>query len=230
MVDAAIGGKTGVNLPEGKNLVGAFHQPRAVLADPALLRRCPDREYRCGLGEVAKYALLGDDELAAPARRARRRPARPRPGRAHRGDRPLRARPRPRSSRPTSSSARAAARVAQLRPHARARARDARPTTRSRTARRSRSGSCSRRTSRPRSSASRRARSTRAERPGARARAAGARAAGLARPTSCSTVMARDKKAEGGLTFVLPGPNGIERVDDPDRAALDKAFARRHRE
>jgi 5-deoxy-5-amino-3-dehydroquinate synthase len=65
MVDASIGGKTAVNLPEGKNLVGAFHQPIAVLADPALLATLPEREYRCGLGEIAKYALLGDDELAA---------------------------------------------------------------------------------------------------------------------------------------------------------------------
>jgi 3-dehydroquinate synthase len=63
MVDAAIGGKTAVNLPEGKNLVGAFHQPLAVLADPTVLASLPDREYRCGLGEVAKYALLGDRDL-----------------------------------------------------------------------------------------------------------------------------------------------------------------------
>jgi 3-dehydroquinate synthase len=61
MVDAAIGGKTGVNLPEGKNLVGAFHQPLAVLADPSVLATLPDREYRCGLGEVAKYALMEED-------------------------------------------------------------------------------------------------------------------------------------------------------------------------
>ena len=61
MVDAAIGGKTGVNLPEGKNLVGAFHQPLAVLADPSVLVSLPDREYRCGLGEVAKYALIEGD-------------------------------------------------------------------------------------------------------------------------------------------------------------------------
>jgi 3-dehydroquinate synthase len=58
MVDAAIGGKTGVNLPEGKNLVGAFHQPIAVLADPTVLTTLPAREYACGLGEVAKYALM----------------------------------------------------------------------------------------------------------------------------------------------------------------------------
>jgi 3-dehydroquinate synthase len=67
MVDAAIGGKTGVNLPEGKNLVGAFHQPLAVLADPAALVTLPEREYRCGLGEIAKYALMGDDFVSACA-------------------------------------------------------------------------------------------------------------------------------------------------------------------
>ena len=73
-VDAAIGGKTGVNLPEGKNLVGAFHQPLAVLCDVDTLATLPDREYRAGLGEVAKYALMtgnapgpgmGDAELSA---------------------------------------------------------------------------------------------------------------------------------------------------------------------
>jgi 5-deoxy-5-amino-3-dehydroquinate synthase len=61
MVDSAIGGKTGVNLPEGKNLVGAFHQPRAVFANPHVLQTLADREYRCGLGEIAKYTLMGDD-------------------------------------------------------------------------------------------------------------------------------------------------------------------------
>ncbi len=60
MVDAAIGGKTAVNLPEGKNLVGAFHQPIGVLADTDTLASLPEQEYRSGLGEVAKYALLGD--------------------------------------------------------------------------------------------------------------------------------------------------------------------------
>jgi 5-deoxy-5-amino-3-dehydroquinate synthase len=57
-IDAAIGGKTGVNLPEGKNLLGAFHQPAAVVADVDTLRTLPEREYRAGLGEVAKYALI----------------------------------------------------------------------------------------------------------------------------------------------------------------------------
>ncbi len=62
-VDAAIGGKTAVNLPEGKNLVGAFHQPRAVLADVTTLASLPEREFRSGLAEVAKYALTLDASL-----------------------------------------------------------------------------------------------------------------------------------------------------------------------
>lgn len=58
-VDAAIGGKTGVNIPEGKNLVGAFWQPSAVLCDTGVLPTLPTREWASGRGEVAKYALLG---------------------------------------------------------------------------------------------------------------------------------------------------------------------------
>ncbi len=57
-IDAAVGGKTGVDLPEGKNLVGAFHQPVGVVADVGTLETLPEREYRSGLGEVAKYALI----------------------------------------------------------------------------------------------------------------------------------------------------------------------------
>lgn len=63
-IDAAIGGKTGVNLPEGKNLVGAFWQPSAVICDIAALRSLPLREYRSGLGEMAKYAFLGVGNIA----------------------------------------------------------------------------------------------------------------------------------------------------------------------
>ncbi len=67
MVDAAIGGKTGVNLPEGKNLVGAFWQPSGVICDLTALATLPDRETRCGLGEMSKYHFLtGDDLLAMP--------------------------------------------------------------------------------------------------------------------------------------------------------------------
>jgi 5-deoxy-5-amino-3-dehydroquinate synthase len=64
-IDAAIGGKTGVNLPEGKNLVGAFWQPVAVLCDTEVLETLPPREYRNGLGELAKYHFLGGDNLDA---------------------------------------------------------------------------------------------------------------------------------------------------------------------
>jgi 5-deoxy-5-amino-3-dehydroquinate synthase len=63
-IDAAIGGKTGVNLPEGKNLVGSFWQPSAVLCDTEVLQTLPPREYRNGLGEMAKYAFLGVPGLA----------------------------------------------------------------------------------------------------------------------------------------------------------------------
>ena len=62
-IDAAIGGKTGVNLPEGKNLVGAFWQPAAVLCDTSTLDTLPAREMRCGLGEMAKYHFLGGEDL-----------------------------------------------------------------------------------------------------------------------------------------------------------------------
>ncbi len=62
-VDAAIGGKTGVNLPEGKNLVGAFWQPAAVLSDTDVLTTLPEREWRSGRGEMAKYRFLGVDDL-----------------------------------------------------------------------------------------------------------------------------------------------------------------------
>ncbi|HEY1467364.1 MAG TPA: iron-containing alcohol dehydrogenase, partial [Acidimicrobiales bacterium] len=61
-VDAAIGGKTGVNLPEGKNLVGAFWQPSAVLCDTAALSTLPQREWASGRGEMAKYAFLAVSE------------------------------------------------------------------------------------------------------------------------------------------------------------------------
>ena len=63
MADAAIGGKTAVNLPEGKNLLGAFHQPRFVLADIASLRTLPDREWGCGLGEVIKSGMTASPAL-----------------------------------------------------------------------------------------------------------------------------------------------------------------------
>lgn len=62
-IDSSIGGKTGVNLPEGKNLVGAFHQPRLVITDPQLLKTLTARQYRAGLYEAIKYGVIGDEML-----------------------------------------------------------------------------------------------------------------------------------------------------------------------
>lgn len=62
-VDSSVGGKTAVNLPEGKNQVGAFYQPLAVFCDPDVLRTLTPEEYRCGCAEVIKYGVLGDSEF-----------------------------------------------------------------------------------------------------------------------------------------------------------------------
>ena len=60
MVDSSVGGKTGINLPEGKNLVGAFWQPKAVYIDPAILKTLPAREFNAGMAEVIKYGMIYD--------------------------------------------------------------------------------------------------------------------------------------------------------------------------
>ncbi len=65
MVDSSVGGKTAVNLAQGKNLIGAFHQPRAVVIDTATLSTLPDRELRSGLSEVVKYGAIADAEFFA---------------------------------------------------------------------------------------------------------------------------------------------------------------------
>jgi 3-dehydroquinate synthase len=63
MVDASLGGKTGIDLPEGKNLVGSFHPPKLVLADPGLLLTLPEREFRSGMAEVVKHGIISDPGL-----------------------------------------------------------------------------------------------------------------------------------------------------------------------
>jgi len=65
MVDSSVGGKTGVNIAAGKNLVGAFHQPRAVFIDTTTLATLPGREYAAGLAEVVKYGAIGDADFFA---------------------------------------------------------------------------------------------------------------------------------------------------------------------
>ena len=72
MVDSSVGGKVGVDLDEGKNLVGAFYQPRLVLADLEALRSLPAREIRCGLAEIVKYAVILDTALFSELERRQR--------------------------------------------------------------------------------------------------------------------------------------------------------------
>ena len=63
MVDSSVGGKTGVNVPQGKNLIGAFYQPALVMADPLVLKSLPARELRCGLAECIKHGVIRDETL-----------------------------------------------------------------------------------------------------------------------------------------------------------------------
>lgn len=72
MVDASIGGKTGVNHPQGKNLIGAFHQPRLVVIDPQVLHTLPPREFRAGMAEVIKYGVIWDADLFQALEQAQR--------------------------------------------------------------------------------------------------------------------------------------------------------------
>ncbi len=64
-VDSSVGGKTGIDTPQGKNLIGAFHQPSLVIVDPTVLATLPPREFRAGYAEMMKYGLLGDTEFFA---------------------------------------------------------------------------------------------------------------------------------------------------------------------
>lgn len=72
MVDSSVGGKTGVNHPQGKNLIGAFHQPRFVLIDSSVLKTLPPREFRAGMAEVIKYGIIWDEELFTKLEQSKR--------------------------------------------------------------------------------------------------------------------------------------------------------------
>ncbi|MCB0119718.1 MAG: 3-dehydroquinate synthase, partial [Anaerolineales bacterium] len=69
MVDASVGGKTGFDLTEGKNLIGSFHPPKLVIADPSLLLTLPERELRSGMAEVVKHGIISDPDLFAMCQR-----------------------------------------------------------------------------------------------------------------------------------------------------------------
>lgn len=75
MVDSSVGGKVGVDLPQGKNLVGAFKQPDSVLIDPEVLGTLPEREWRCGMAETIKHGFLADEGLLVPELWAKERAA-----------------------------------------------------------------------------------------------------------------------------------------------------------
>ena len=72
-VDSSVGGKTGINSPQGKNLFGAFHQPVLVIADTAVLDTLSPRQFRAGYAEIAKYGMLGDEAILRVARSQPRR-------------------------------------------------------------------------------------------------------------------------------------------------------------
>ena len=73
-VDSSVGGKTGINAPQGKNLIGAFHQPALVLADIGVLNTLNTRDFLAGCGEVVKYGMLGDAKFFPGSNRTARGP------------------------------------------------------------------------------------------------------------------------------------------------------------
>ena len=206
MVDAAIGGKTGVNLPEGKNLVGAFWQPAAVLCDLEALATLPERELASGRGELAKYHFLTGADLLGPRRWRRGSPPR--------------CASRPTSSPPTSGRTPATVGAGPRSTTATRWRTPSRPpaATTCVTARRWPSGS-STPPSWPTGSAGSppsgwRPTGTSCAAYDLRTSAPGA----LATADELVALMRRDKKALDGLTFVLDGPDGVEVVAGVDEA------------
>ncbi len=222
MVDSSIGGKTGVNLPQGKNLVGAFHQPKAVLADPSVLFTLSPREYHCGLGEVAKYALMGDDELMATLLGER--------GRILIRDPQVLSHVIRRSAAMKSGYVahdefeRSGLRAHLNYGHTLAHAIE---TVADHALAHGEAVAVGLVFAGALAGAMERIDAASVERHRSLIEGIGLPAvapAGLSR-ASLIEVMRRDKKAAGGLTFVLQGPRGLERVDNPPDAALHAAFA-----
>lgn len=222
MVDASIGGKTGVNLPEGKNLVGAFHQPLAVLVEPAVLATLPEREFRCGLAEVAKYALIGDDELLALL---------------HARSSEINGRDADVVADVVARCAAAKARVVEADELERTGARavlnyghtlaHALEIAGGHSLHHGEAVSIGMVFAANLASVLERVAPDTVVGHEQLLRGFGLPVeapAGLSGPDVVE-LMRRDKKADGGLTFVLRGPNGVERVDDPDPTAIAKALA-----
>jgi 3-dehydroquinate synthase len=222
-VDAAIGGKTAVNLPEGKNLVGAFHQPLAVLADTTTLATLPDVEYRSGLGEVAKYACMpeGHDVAAILDRE---------------GAQVMGRDPVVLSELVTACVAIKAAVVAAD-PEERTGARatlnlghtlaHALETASGHTLAHGEAVAIGLVFATNLAAQLERVGTEVPERVTAMLTQLGLPITVPDSPPTAAeltTVMTRDKKAKGGLTFVLPGPDGLETVDDPPARAIESAL------
>jgi 3-dehydroquinate synthase len=218
MVDSAIGGKTGVNLPEGKNLVGAFHQPIGVFANPRVLASLRDRDYRCGLGEIAKYALMGDDFVSSRIDA-------------------LVARDPETLADVIAQCAALKARCVEADELERTGARavlnyghtlgHALETATGHALQHGEAVAIGLVFAAQLATALERTPPELVVRTEALVGALGlpVQAPPDVAADELLAIMARDKKSDGGLTFVLDGPNGIERVDDPDPVAVSKALA-----
>lgn len=218
MVDASIGGKTGVNLPEGKNLVGAFHQPIGVLADTTFLATLPAREFASGLGEIAKYTLMERDAgLPDTASLLARDPAA--------------------LADAVARSAAIKARYVAADEHERTGVRaalnyghtlgHALETTSGHALLHGEAVAIGLVFAAHLAGTLERIGPEEVRRHEEVVGALGlpTQAPPGLRADDVLAVMQRDKKSSGALTFVLQGPNGIERVDDPDAAAVGKALA-----
>ncbi|MDQ1509545.1 MAG: hypothetical protein QOG50_1389 [Actinomycetota bacterium] len=218
MVDSAIGGKTGVNLPEGKNLVGAFHQPIGVFANPRVLASLSDRDYRCGLGEIAKYALMGDDFVSTRVEALVARDPKTLADVIARCA-ALKARC-VEADELERTGVRAVLNYGHTLGHAL-------ETATGHSLQHGEAVAVGLVFAAQLATALERTPPDLAIRTGSLVRALGLPVQAPPGVTAAEllTIMKRDKKSDGGLTFVLDGPSGIERVDDPDPVAVNKAFA-----